>query len=375
MRLGVCCAVLCACGFRHGVGGDAAPTPDAIDATGEQVCLGDATFAGGPICIRPAGGREFATDTTLHTGDGSAAMGDCDLKRAQPTGRMLCVIAATSFTIDSGVTLTIEDSDPVAIVATGSITISGTLDVSSKHTGPVLGAGGDDVACDSSTLDGMDSGNSGGGGAGGSFTSKGGDGGDGDNTAVAGGTATPAVAAPSYLRGGCRGGVGGDGAGGTTRANAGDGGGAVYLVAGATITVTGTIDASGAGGRPGGLNLGGGAGGGSGGMIAFYAMAIDTTGASIFANGGGGGGGGNAGVDGLGGHEPSSPTATPSGGTGASGGNGGDGAFGTTAAQSGTNGSSAGANTCGGGGGGGGIGVIRVVSGQSLAGSVSPAPS
>jgi hypothetical protein len=376
MRLGVCCVVLCACGFKHGAGSDAAAMPDAIDApVGQQVCVGDASFAGGPICVRPGAGRDFATDTTLHSGDGTAVMGDCDLKRAQPTGRMLCVIAATSMMIDNGVTVTVVDADPVAFVVTGDLTIAGTLDVSSSRTGPRLGAGADDPACDSSMIDGMDSGNSGGGGAGGSFGSVGGNGGAGDNTAVAGGTATGAVAAPSYLRGGCRGGGGGDGAGGTTHAMPGDGGGAVYLVAKGTITIPGTVNASGAAGLRGLTNIGGGAAAGSGGMIALYAMAIDTTGGSIFANGAGGGGGGNSGGNGSSGSEPTSPTNPAFGGGGASGGDGGTGAYDTFSASRGGNGSSSGANTCGGGGGGGGIGVIRVLSGQSLAGSVSPMPS
>jgi hypothetical protein len=375
MRLGVCCVVLCACGFRHGVGSDAAVTHDAIDApVGQQVCVGDASFAGGPICVRPGAGRDFSTDTTLHSGDGSAVMGDCDLKRAQPTGRMLCVIAATSLTIDGGVTVTVVDADPVAFVVTGDLTIAGTLDVSSSRSGQRHGAGANDAACDSSTIDGTDSGDSGGGGAGGSFGSVGGNGGAGDNTAVPGGAATAAVAAPTFLRGGCSGGAGGDGTGGTTHAMPGDGGGAIYLDAKGTITISGTVDASGAAGLRGGTNIGGGGGAGSGGMIALYAMTIDTTGASIFANGAGGGGGGNS-TSGSSGSEPTAPTSPAFGGGGANGGDGGTGAYDTMSASRGGNGGSNGANTCGGGGGGGGIGVIRVLSGQSLGGSVSPSPS
>ena len=56
------------------------------------------------------------------------------------------------------------------------------------------------------------------------------------------------VAVPSYLVGGCQGGAGGAGGGGGGGGAGSPGGGAVYLIAGASISNDGVIDASGAGG-------------------------------------------------------------------------------------------------------------------------------
>src|SRR5207245_913596 len=79
-----------------------------------------------------------------------------------------------------------------------------------------------------------------------------------------GGTAGTAVTPPSPLRGGCRGGRGGAGLLGGTRTPGGDGGGAIYFVAGGTIMISGTIDASGRGGGAGAIGNGGAGGGGGG---------------------------------------------------------------------------------------------------------------
>jgi hypothetical protein len=109
----------------------------------------------------------------------------------------------------------------------------------------------------------------------------------------AGGIAT-AGAAPTGLRAGCRGGFGGSGGGGSTVGVGGRGGGAVYLIAGTEIQISGLVTAYGGGGG-GGDEKGGGAGGGSGGMIGLDAPVVTVAASgAVAANGGGGGEGGAA---------------------------------------------------------------------------------
>ena len=111
-------------------------------------------------------------------------------------------------------------------------------------------------------------------------------------------------------------------------------------------------------------------------MIVLAAPSIDVAGIMI-ANGGGGGEGSDNNTIGGNGEDPdfTLPTTPALGGEGlsTSGGDGGAGAADTLAARNAMN--AAGGSGSGGGGGGGSVGVIRVLTGQQLAGSrISPPP-
>jgi hypothetical protein len=269
-----------------------------------------------------------------------------------------CVIVAESIQVPA--TTTVTGSRPLVLVATGTITIAGALDLSSRQGIVELGPAANWGLCPAPTPPGGAA--AGGGGPGGSFQFAGGNGGNGN--AGTGSTASPEVTAPNILRGGCSGTKGA----GLLVGEAGASGGVAYLVAAVSIQVTGSINASGAGADAGGV-LAGGSGGGSGGMIVLWAPAIDASG-RIVANGGGGSAGGDNNTVGDAGNDPdpSTPNVQPDGGNpGGRGGGGGKGYAAPAAATSGGIGNSL--EEAGGGGGGGG-GFIR--SNQPLTGVISP---
>lgn len=348
-----------------GMTGDATDAPDApIDATG--FCLGAAPFT---VCTMtpPMGNIGFNFTGTIDTDLCPSIAGLAAQKVPQANGPMLCVLSGMTVSFNGG-TLTGQGSLPLALFASGDLTIQGgaTIDVS----GEAVGAGGSFAGCGVPAA-GADDGNGGGGGAGGSFGTNGGNG-TSVSGAGAGGTAT-AGAVPTFLRGGCNGGKGGD-ANGSIGGAGGRGGGAVYLLAGGTLTINGKLNASGSGGLATNvLGRGAGGGGGSGGMIAVFGAGGITIagGAQLWANGGGGGGGsdgtGNEGGDGM---QALNPNVNGLGGT--------QGASGATAGGNGAKATELGAAGGGGadksgGGGGGGVGWIENVSGGALAnGSISP---
>lgn len=271
---------------------------------------------------------------------------------------MTCVVLAEEMTISADVRGI--GMRPLVFVATKSMKIQGRIDVASRDGIP--GAGFTRSACANGI------GPSGiAGGAGGSFGGQGGRGGNGG-----GGTPGPSTI-PTSLRGGCHGqdgagpfSIGGDGA---------DGGGGFYAIAGMSIELSGSVNASGEGGDGGsfgGTNGGGGGGGGSGGMVVLDAPAVAISG-ELFANGGGGGGG-SSGVSNAGnGHDPTNAQTMPAGGTNATGaGRGGRGALGALVDGG------AGENeewgiAYGGGGGGGGVGFTRIYGSAQITGQISPA--
>jgi hypothetical protein len=330
------------------------------------------------VCLMPAPTIDvmIAGDRTINTA--TVGSGNCDSIMAQSGGPSLCMITGRTITIASASRLIGVGPNPLVLVASDTITVTGTIDVASRLSSLNPGAGAD-------TTCGSPAGNSasefegaGGGGAGGSFGTRGGNGGTGrsPNQATPGAQSS-AAQSPTALRGGCSGGQGGAASGGGGNGVGGFGGGSVYVIAGSMIAISGAINASGSGGGPGtdGLNASGGAGGGgSGGMIGLDAPTITSTG-EIFANGGSGGGGGGDMPD-RHGQPGSTPTAASIAAPGGAGGNGGGGKGGngsvlTTAPLSGNNGTNP---YCSGGGGGGGAGVIRVfgVSASALGGVVSP---
>jgi len=357
----------CASGYQYGslsgtlsnqcVGGN-----DGADAPPGEVCYGTDIVR---VCFlaTPSGAQTFGSSTSITT-DSSTMCASVANSTAW------CVIAADTIGISSGASVRGRGNKPLVLVAATSITIAGTLDVSSGGGGiggTQTGAGADGTTCNAGTAP-----TGTGGGAGGSFGTVGGAGGW-TGAGVAGNPVTI-----TDLVGGCA----GQNGGGTNAGQGGGGGGAVYLIS-PTITVSGAINASGAGGAVGFTNgaLGGG-GGGAGGYIGLEGT-ISNTG-TIMANGGGGAGGSAGG--GIGGGNAKSgttptttaPTTPAAGGAGGTNNNndgtaGGAGAAATTAAAP---GSSTCTNTCvSGGGGGGGAGIIHVVPGSSLGGMVSPPPS
>jgi hypothetical protein len=354
---------------QHPPGDDARPAdaPEirdaAIDGPPGLLCLGENNFR---ICLPPPQ-QPFAVVGPTNTGiDTDVLPNPCTFVDAGVGGPTLCVVAATTITIDDNI-LFVSGSHPLVLFASQTIEITNGVDVGSHFTGQAFGAGADSGSCNAGSAGGSNAGG-GGGGAGGSFASPGGNGGRGG-----GGTAGNSGALSNttdFLRGGCPGTTGGNGNSGAG-GGGNHGGGAVLLLAGQSITIGGFVNASGGGGGPGLAGKAGGGGGGSGGMIAMAAPAITVTGVLI-ANGGGGGGGATGGQNGHPGKDANvaSPLSATGGGTGG-GGQTTDGAAGAGGATPAGNAPNAGD---GAGAGGGGLGIIRILSGQSVGGTNSPAP-
>lgn len=336
-------------------GADDAGVAPIDDATGAQLCLG--TFV--KVCVDvPPTALTLATQM-IDTSDPTSGM--CLPYVASPTVDA-CVIAAQTITIASGNTVSVTGRRRLILFAAGSITLAGVLDAAS-HRGGRTGPAADTGPCPTSVTPPTVAGQ-GGGGWGGTF---GGPGNNGGNTSGGGvGGTAGAVLNIATLGGGCAGGSGA----GSTGGSGGHGGGAVALLAGQTITVSGTVNASGAGGNgaraAAASTGGGGGGGGAGGMVVLDAASVVITG-QCFTSGGGGGEGSSL-IAGKDGGDPG-PSGPGNGGSGGSplGGDGGAGGAGTSGARSGDNGNSTVnpiTDAGGGGGGGGGVGIIKIVAGQ-----------
>ena len=332
----VCLPWWFACGFHSRAASEAddAATPDA------SLCFDGFTR----VCLAalPTAPRVVASNMTIDTSAGCEAT-------TMDTAAGICVIAATAIEISAGATLRATGSRPLVLLATTSITVAGTLDAAS-HRGGTAGPGADPSACRLGIAPTVASG-SGGGGYGGTFGTVGGDGGDSVGRGARG-SAPTTVDAPASLRGGCPGSAGASlhpGAGGA-------GGGAIELMA-PSIRVSGTLNASGAGGQPGIDTDSGGGGGGSGGMIVFDGPMLALPGMVMAQGGGGGGGSGNTGSGTPGADPPQAGVAAMPGigfhGESGTGGNGGTGA--TTA----DGGDAEAGGQIGGGGGGGAAGILR----------------
>lgn len=359
-----------ACGFQAPAStgnpgnGGRPPADGQTDTDSSGGLIGDAQLCFGTglvqVCLAslPTTPLIVSSSQTIST---EAASSSC-VATTNTTAMAYCVVAATAIQIDRGRILRGTGPRPIVLVSTSTLSLAGAVDVASHGASP--GAGANSPACVAGKAAG--SGGSGGGGYGGSFGAKGGNGetNDGGSGGVA---AAPTV--PEVLRGGCAGGRGGGQGSGE---KPGDGGGAVALIAAGSISIDGTIDASGAGGRAGMFQDAGGPGGGSGGMIVLDGRPIDVTrNGMIFANGGGGAGG-NSMFRGRDGSDPALPAIAAPGGAGGTsgGGDGGDGSLGGDGRAPPGN-----ANPQGGGGGGGGGGTGVVKSNEPLSGAISPAPS
>ncbi|HUJ60024.1 MAG TPA: hypothetical protein VLX92_16075 [Kofleriaceae bacterium] len=364
-------AALAGCYAPHYAGGSPCsadqPCPSGLTCSAEHSCEAiDASVGIGsdgmamPGCIGSGLGVDVCFSSPLpQVLDVSSSLAiDTDSDPLCAPGGPSCVIAASAVTITGGATLSATGARPLVIASASTIEVDGAIDVASHRAPAAVGAGADPVGCVSGTISVAPVG-----GAGGSFGSQGGAGGAFSLDGIPGPKAAPAVIATT-VRGGCPGGAGGD-----TGGAGGHGGGAVYLLAARSISITGTIDASGEGGT-GGAAEGAGGGGGAGGLIGLDAPIVTTgPGAEVYANGGGGGAAPES-KETANGADPTSPTTAAAGGKASDAATGGDGAFGTTDAIDG------GAGELGGGaGGGGGAGAIRVFPPQALAGAVSPPPS
>ncbi len=367
MRLATALLLLAAAGCDEAFGiKSVPPNSDTADASVDgpaptmpadgsaAMCFGTAGRSLAPMLCIPANTVVPATLAATSINTDTA----CPIVIAQQDGPSLCVMVAQTISIAFGTTLSGHGSHPLVLIGENGITIDGTLDVSSTLAG-AHGAGAN-TDCITTGIDGGPSSTGGAGGAGGSFGGAGGSGGSGSG--VAGGTPAQRVLPLSIVRGGCPGGGGGQSnTGGTAESF---GGGAVYLMSGQTITVSGTIDASGAGGTQ-GVNSSGGSGGGSGGLIGFDASSVVVVGsAKLFANGGGGGQGGVALAQP--GTDPTLPLIAASGGASGGSGAGGNGAAGTATPSNGSP---------GGGGGGGGAGRILFFAGMTSVSSMAISPT
>jgi hypothetical protein len=335
--------------------------PDAM-----EFCYGAAPFT---ICLlaAPNNAIDIGQNTTIDTGTG-VSTGTPNLTCA-PTfrgGDGYCVLVAKTISISS--TLRATGSKPLVLLAADSITTTGQIDVASHRTpAESIGAGADPggTACPAGVGP-MTNGTSGG-GAGGSFNGLGGGGGIGGNAGGTGGTPGASTAVVNVIRGGC---AGQDGAG-SNKGLRGHGGGAVFLLAGNTITVNSIINAGGEGGGGAATNDSGGGGGGAGGMIGFDAPNINV-GANVIANGGAGGEGSGSTTQGASGADSTTKTAAQCGNS-SNGGDGGNGSAGP-AAGPGAKGADDLNAVGGGGGGGGGAGIIKGPV-AALNGQTSPAPT
>jgi hypothetical protein len=288
------------------------------------------------------------------------------------------LISVEHFTLGPDSTLRVTGPIPLLIASWSTITVNGTIDVSSNlQDGP--GAGANTGTCNAAT-GGTDHNNGGGGGGGGGFGDDGGDGGDGGNgDGTNGEKGIKLGSPPANVRGGCPGAKGGAGDRGDGGGDGGRGGGALQLTARQSITVNGKLHAGGQGGHPGNGDVGGndqsrrsgGGGGGSGGMLGLEApMIMAGANAILAANGGGGGGGCDSDLATGGEDGRLDDTAAIGGLRESNGGDGGDGGFVTE--SSGQPGNSA---SRGGGGGGGGVGYIIMSTVPASTGSpkISPA--
>ena len=333
---------------------DAAPTVDAA----RQLCLGSGKWA---VCA-PMPTQPADLPGTLDTGSNPK----CQTNLWTASGQQpdACFIVGTKITTLSG-DVQVTGTRPLVLIAATTIEISVKLDVAS-HIGGKTGPGGRNGSGCTGGAAGNPAATNYGGGGGGSFQTAGGGGGGGNGVSASAGLATNLVT-PTQLMNGCAGTQGG---GLTGQGIPGAGGGAVYLLAGDSITIDGEIDASGAGGGantdPTAPHFNGGSGGGSGGMIALVAPMVTGSG-SLYANGGGGGGGADgANMIGGAGMDPAVATTAAPGGGGTK---GGVGSVGTTAGVAGATG---GAGKSGGGGGGGGG---YVAYDQAFMGSLTVSPT
>ena len=362
MRTAIAFSMVAACGFSpnpaSSSGGDGGqPLTDGQSMTlGSDAALGSDAGSGSmnptcygtyiSVCPKVAPTAVLSVSANAKSYDTGTNSADCI--ELEPANEAICVIAGTSVTF--GNTVGAHGARPLVVLSLDTLDVSATLDVGS-HGSVAFSVLDHQQGPDSDPSDCTGTGPTadGGGGYGGSFGSVGGTG---------NGTPGPIIT-PTTLRGGCLGGLGKPS---NVVAQVGHGGGAVLLIAKTSISVMGSINASGEGGGGGGAGQGGN-GAGAGGMIVLDAPNLVVgSNTMVYANGGGAGGGGGQFTPGVTGNEPSSYNGGGGGGMGGfstdatkAGGDGGSGA--TNASTAPGNGVAGYAN----GGGGGGFGVIKIL--------------
>jgi hypothetical protein len=295
-------------------------------------------------------------------------------------GSVARLVAASSFSVATGRNLTLTGPYPLIVVARENVSVGGVVLANSEYAGNAGPGSRTAIECGAST---GQNGRSalfstaliGSGASGGSLGSVGGSGGD----------VLPLVPhifgadaglvdsqVPTLFRAGCPGGIGGTNGTAGAMIPGGKGGGALYLIAGQSITVLGTVSVSGSGVSANAFARTGGSAGGSGGMIVLESSALQLTNSFLTANGGGGGHGRATMPTAVGMPSENGKVSSVAVALGATysgiGGFGGNGAAGAAAAADGA--TSTGCNNagCGGGGGCGGAGVI-VIKSRGPAGS------
>ncbi len=305
------------------------------------------------VCDAPAAADVTLPSATLGTDLDTACTGGVVQQIAAPE---ICVVRGKTITIESGATLKATGGRLLALVADDSLMVHGTLDASADFGTSGPGGGMQSSGSKAATV------NLGGGGAG--FKTVGGPGASAtvDGGQANGGPAQPNPAQLAVMVGGPR--------TATFAVYGGGGGGGVVLVScRGTVTIDGTVDLGGGGGRGGFLDTNtnlavGGSGGGAGGYLVIQAWQVLISG-RVFANGGGGGAGYTGSSSGENGGDGSqSAVAGGAGGTGT--GQGGAGAAAGAGAASGTH---------AGGGGGGGMGFLQTYTPMNVTPTITPAES
>jgi len=268
-----------------------------------------------------AAGGDLAWSQTFNSGSTGSDLAFSPNGSTTVTVPASGVFNYTTVTIPAGVTVTYlrnTANTPLTILASGNVTIAGTIDVSGINggggaiTGTILtpngGRGGPGGFDGGNGANGVIS-NNGGMGLG----PGGGGGGVGAVSGAGGGFANPGVSAGTSIGGvaygnanllptigGSGGGGGGIAAFGSSAPGGGGGGGAVTIASSGTITLTGAIRAHGGSGASGTSAIGA-SGGGSGGAIRLMATTIAGSGGTIdVATGSGAAGPGPSGAGSVG---------------------------------------------------------------------------
>lgn len=299
------------------------------------------------VTLMPANPCETATLVDLSVPAAGSLMIDTDgavctrVKTQAGSLPAICVVVQRNITFAETSSVTVTGSRALALVATGTMSVSGRINASAvgSNAGPGamvtgLGVGANGISMPSGSESAP--GNAGGGGGG--FGANGGPGGDAPGACNTSPCADPGagglVQGPNTtlipLRAGSRGGFNSANSGSIRQGFPGGGGGAVQLVGCNTLTIANSaeFDANGGGGGGGvpgadgpSATPGAGAGGGSGGAFLIEAQSTSiSSGAQFYANGGSGGGGAtlvNGGVSGAPGVDGTRGTMAAIGGSAA----------------------------------------------------------
>ncbi len=355
---------VCACGGPPSVNVDTTQWSANFATSPNWSCT-----AAGTTTIDSAAGTVVSTSCALGTLDVTA-----DAPQLDASGPHVMVVRLRGMTLGGGHVLKIVGDKPVVFLVSGNVSVASGSSIDASAVGTTAGPGGATGGaapawCAGSTGADAVSGNGDGpGGGGGGFGTAGGGGGNGQNGTPGGAGAVSTDTDLQPLRGGCAGGLGGH----SSNAAAGAGGGAFEISASGTISVAGTLSASGGAGKgqTGPCCTGkGGDGGGSGGGILLVSPSAPVLSGAVRAHGGAGSGGEEGGTSSAGQDGHTADDTAASGGNGQNlGGKGGSGGLTRSggASAAGTAGASDTIGLGGGGGGGGGGGRVVVMTSAAI---------